>query len=286
YSEAFAMLLSGAGNLRKVAFEANVLTVAEFRQLSDEAEKAKVELVPTEHIVESLRSTKDEGEISCILRAAFIADAAIDHVARRLRPGMTERQAAWEIEKHLRENGSEPVPFEIIVASGPNAALPHARPSDRPISEGEPIIFDIGARWKGYCSDLSRTIYLGNRDERFQEIYGIVLEAQMSALEGIQAGMTGAEADAVAREVIDRAGYKDAFGHGLGHGVGLAVHERPRVSLTSADIIQENMAFTIEPGIYIVGWGGVRIEDTVVIRNGKPHPLTKATKNPCPLEAA
>jgi Xaa-Pro aminopeptidase len=285
-SQWFAQLLSGNGKLGKVGFEANVLSVAEFRRLSEEADKARVELVPTEEIMESLRGVKDEDEISCILRAAFVADTAIDFIAGEIHSEMTEKEVAWEIEKYIRDNGSEPIPFDIIVASGPNAALPHAKPTDRPISDGEPIILDIGARWKGYCSDLSRTLCLGLRGERFQAVYDLVLKAQLSALDGIGAGMTGAQADGIARGVIDQGGYKDAFGHGLGHGVGLAVHERPRVSLNSTDVIQENMVFTVEPAIYIVGWGGVRIEDTVVIRNGRVQPLTKATKNANPAEAS
>ena len=285
-SQGFAQLLSGNGRSGKVAFEANVLSVSEFRRLSEEADKAGVQLMPTEEIMESLRGIKDEEEISCILRAAFIADTAIDYIAGEIHSAMTEKEVAWEIEKYIRDNGSEPIPFDIIVASGPNAALPHAKPTDRPISEGEPIILDIGARWKGYCSDLSRTLCLGPRGERFQTVYDLALKAQLSALDSITAGMTGAQADGLARGVIDTGGYLDAFGHGLGHGVGLAVHERPRVSVNSADVIQENMVFTIEPAIYIVGWGGVRIEDTVLIRNGRVQPLTKATKNANPAEAS
>ena len=285
-SQGFAQLLSGNGRLGKVAFEANVLSVSGFRRLSEEADKAGVQLMPTEEIMESLRGIKDEEEISCILRAAFIADTAIDYIAGEIHSAMTEKEVAWEIEKYIRDNGSEPIPFDIIVASGPNAALPHAKPTDRPISEGEPIILDIGARWKGYCSDLSRTLCLGPRGERFQTVYDLALKAQLSALDSITAGMTGAQADGLARGVIDKGGYPDAFGHGLGHGVGLAVHERPRVSVNSADVIRENMVFTVEPAIYIVGWGGVRIEDTVLIRNGRVQPLTKATKNANPAEAS
>jgi len=286
FPQRFTHLLSSNGKLGKVGFEANVLSVAEFRRLSEEADKARVELVPTEEILDCLRAVKGEDEVSCILRAAFIADTAIDYMVGEIHSGMTEKEVAWEIEKYIRENGSEPIPFDIIVASGPNAALPHAKATDRPISHGEPIILDIGERWKGYCSDLIRTLCLGPRGERFQAIYDVVLQAQLSALDGIGAGMTGAQADGIARGVIDQGGYKDAFGHGLGHGVGLAVHERPRVSLNSADVIQENMVFTVEPAIYIVGWGGVRIEDTVVIRNGKVQPLTKAAKNANPMEAS
>lgn len=285
-AQRFAHLLSRAERLGKVGFEANVLSVAEFRGLSAEADRAGVELVPTEEIVDCLRAVKDEDEISCILRAAFIADTAIGYIAGEIHSGMTEKEVAWELEKHIRENGSQPLPFDIIVASGPNAALPHAKPTDRPISDGEPVILDIGARWKGYCSDLSRTLCLGPGSERFQSVYDLVLKAQLSALDGIEPGMTGAQADGIARGVIEEGGYKDAFGHGLGHGVGLAVHERPRLSLNSTDVIQENMVFTIEPGIYIVGWGGARIEDTVVVMNGKVHPLTKVTKNPYPAEAS
>jgi Xaa-Pro aminopeptidase len=285
-SQGFAQLLSGSGKLGKVGFEANVLSVADFRRMSEEADKAGVQLVPTEEIMEALRGVKDEDEISCILRAAFIADAAIDYIAGEIRSGMTEKEVAWEIEKYLRDNGSDPIPFDIIAAAGPSSALPHAKPTDRPITDGEPIILDIGARWKGYCSDLSRTLCLGPRGERFLAIYELVLKAQISALDAIEAGMTGAQADGIARGVIDQGGYKDAFGHGLGHGVGLAVHERPRISLNSTDVIQENMVFTVEPAIYIVGWGGVRIEDTVVVRNGKVQPLTKAAKNANPAEAS
>ncbi len=285
-SRRFTELLSGGSLPGKVGFEADVVSVAEFRRLSDEADKAGVELVPTEGVVESLRTVKDEEEISCILRAAFIADTAMKHIAARLRPGMTEREAAWEVEKSLRDSGSEPLPFDIIVASGPNAALPHAKPTDRSIGESEPVILDIGARWKGYCSDLSRTMCLGEGPDRFRAVYDLVLRAQAAALDGVHPGMTGAQADGIARALIDGAGYREAFGHGLGHGVGLAVHEKPRVSLSSADVIEENMVFTVEPGVYVAGWGGVRIEDTVVIRDGRAQPLTRASKDPRPAEAS
>ncbi len=285
-SRRFTELLSAGPRPAKVGFEADVVSVSELGRLSAEAEKAGVELVPTEGIVGALRMVKDEEEISCVLRAAFVADTAMQHIAACLHPGMTEKEAAWEAERCLRGAGSQPLPFEVIVASGPNAALPHARPADRPISEGEPIIIDIGARWKGYCSDLSRTLCLGPGPERLRAVHNIVLQAQAAALDGIRAGMTGAQADGIARALIDAAGYREAFGHGLGHGVGLEVHEGPRLSLGSADIIEENMVFTVEPGVYIAGWGGVRIEDTVVIRNGRAQPLTRAGKGACPMEAS
>jgi Xaa-Pro aminopeptidase len=170
------------------------------------------------------------------------------------------------------------VPFDIIVASGHNAALPHARPSEKVISENEPIVVDLGARVNGYCSDLTRTFVIGGTDKTFSKIYDIVLGAQLTALSNIVAGMNGDQADRLARTVIEQANYGDAFGHSLGHGVGLETHEAPRLGPNSSDILIDGMVFTIEPGIYLDGWGGVRIEDTVVMENGKVKNLTRADK--------
>jgi len=178
----------------------------------------------------------------------------------------------------MREHGSETVPFEVIVASGPEAALPHHKPSEREIKAGEPIVIDIGAKSRSYVSDLTRTICLGKEDPEFRGIYDIVLKAQLAAEDGISVGMNGSEADAIARAVIEQAGYGDKFGHGLGHGLGLVVHEMPRVGMSSKDILTDGMVFTIEPGIYIPGWGGVRIEDTVVLENGKIRVLSSSRK--------
>jgi Xaa-Pro aminopeptidase len=191
---------------------------------------------------------------------------------------MTEKQAAWEIEKSLRENGSQAVPFDIIVASGPNAALPHAKPSDRPIKSGEPIVIDMGARYGGYASDLSRTICLGSPDDTFKKVYNVVLDAQTAAMSIIKEGMTGQQADSSARAVIEQVGYGEAFGHALGHGIGLAPHESPRLGPASTDLITSGMVFTVEPGIYLLGWGGVRIEDTVIMEEGKTKAISKARK--------
>ncbi|MFA7218332.1 MAG: M24 family metallopeptidase, partial [Dehalococcoidales bacterium] len=185
---------------------------------------------------------------------------------------------AWELEKSLREAGSQSIPFEIIVGSGPNAALPHAQPSVRMIQEGEPIVIDFGAKIEGYCSDITRTLCIGKPDATFNNIYRIVLEAQLNAISKIVDGTTGAEADRFARSIIEEAGYGEAFGHSLGHGIGLAAHEKPNLHRISGDILTENMAFTIEPGIYIPGWGGVRIEDTVMLKNGKISVISKLKK--------
>jgi len=195
-----------------------------------------------------------------------------------LRAGMTENQLAWEIEKYMRENGSQTVPFEIIVAAGPNSALPHAKPSDYVIKPGEPIVIDIGSKYEYYGSDLTRTFVLGDPDDTFRKVYGTVLQAQLTAISKIKAGMTGAEADAVARSIITRAGYGEAFGHSLGHGIGLVTHENPRLGLNSMDLLTNGMVFTIEPGIYVSGWGGVRIEDDVVMEDSRLKVISNAKK--------
>jgi len=168
------------------------------------------------------------------------------------------------------------MPFDIIVASGPNSAMPHAKPSSRAIDSGEPIIIDIGARCGGYCSDLTRTICLGIGDDTFNKVYDTVLSAQQAALTAIEADMTGDQADGLARAVIEQAGYGEAFGHALGHGIGLAPHEQPRLGPKSSEHLVDGMVFTIEPGIYLVGWGGVRIEDDIVMESGKARVISKA----------
>jgi Xaa-Pro aminopeptidase len=191
---------------------------------------------------------------------------------------MTELQAAWEIERFMREHGSGPIPFEVIVQSGPNSALPHARPSERQIGLDEPIVIDIGAKVGGYASDLTRTLCLGAQGARFRKVYDTVLAAQLAALELVKAGMPGDVADSMARTVIREAGHGDAFGHSLGHGVGLAVHEKPTLGPNSTDVLADGMVFSIEPGIYLPGWGGVRIEDLVTLEKGGIRVLSKAHK--------
>jgi Xaa-Pro aminopeptidase len=264
----------------KFGFEANLISYDGYQKLSEAitSKQINLELVPTTGIVEQLRSIKELEELVLITKAVELADAAFQQAKAIVRPGITEKEAAWEIEKILRQKGSEGVPFEIIVASGPNSALPHARPTDKTICAGEPVIIDMGARINGYCSDLSRTLFLGRPNKTFQEIYDIVLKAQATAMERIKSEMAASEADQLARTVIQQAGYGDAFGHGLGHGVGLAVHEFPRLGLSSSDSLADGMVFTIEPGIYLAGQGGVRIEDMVVLENGKARVITKATE--------
>ena len=185
---------------------------------------------------------------------------------------------AWALEKAMREGGAESVSFDIIVGSGPNGALPHHRAGHKAIQEGEAVVIDMGARYQGYCSDLTRTIFVGEPDETFRRVYDTELRAQLTAEAEVRAGMTGKEVDAIARDIITEAGFGDSFGHSLGHGIGLAVHEHPGVGPKSEKPLEDGMVFTIEPGIYISGWGGIRIEDIVVLEDGRARVISRAKK--------
>jgi len=280
-NQLFADLVRAAGATR-VGYEAGDLTVATYRELQKalrpDRARAIARLVPTKGLVEGLRAIKDASELALIEQAVALGDAAFAYGVQRLQPGMTEKQAAWEIERYLREHGAEGVAFELIVASGPNGAMPHARPSERLIQAGEPIVIDMGCRVHGYNSDLTRTIVLGEPGEKFRQVYAIVLQAQLAAEAALRAGPKGKEIDAVARQIIVEAGYGDYFGHGLGHGVGLAVHEEPGLGKLGEKPLQPNMVCTIEPGIYLPGEFGVRIEDMAVVTADGCRVLTKAQK--------
>ncbi len=272
--------LVGEMGVKNLGFEAGDITFQFHRQLNNalRMKKLSVKLVPVNGLVEGVRSVKDPDEIALLKRSAAITDAAYENVVGDIRPGMTEKQIAWELEKSLRENDSQSLPFEIIVASGPRAALPHAKPTERVIEDGDPVVIDMGARYQGYASDLTRTICVGAADDTFSNVYNTVLKAQKTAMAAISKGITGKAADGIARDIIRKAGYGEAFGHSLGHGVGLAEHELPRLGPNSEDVLADGMVFTVEPGVYISGWGGVRIEDTVVMENGKARAITKAAK--------
>ena len=276
----FPGLVSDLG-LHKLGFEADFVSFDSHQKLNEAMKTAQIslEFVPANGLLEGLRSIKEPEELAFITEAVQLGDAVLEEAKGLMHPDMTEKEAAWEIEKLLRQGGSEGVAFEIIVASGPNAALPHARPTDKKLGTGEPVVIDMGARIGGYCSDLTRTFFLGEADKSMRKIYDIVLKAQVAATEGVTSGMEAAEVDRLARTVIEQAGYGDNFGHGLGHGVGLAVHELPTVGPASTDALAECMVFTIEPGIYLPGIGGVRIEDIVVIENHKARILTGASKD-------
>ena len=268
--------------VKRVGFESQDMTVAAYTALGDAIGRAepgaRTELIVTTGIVDRLRAQKDRAEIELLFRAVQIADHAFERVAPQVRPGVTEGEVAWELEKAMREAGAEAIAFDIIVGAGANGALPHHRAGDKVIQEGESVVIDMGASHLGYCSDLSRTLIVGEPDDTFSRVYDTVLRAQLAAEEQVTAGMTGGQTDAISREIIAEAGFGDNFGHSLGHGVGLAVHEYPRVGPNSDDPLEDGMVFTIEPGIYLSGWGGVRIEDMVVLENGRARVISRAHK--------
>jgi Xaa-Pro aminopeptidase len=265
---------------RSVGYEAGHVYVDQLQRW-ERALKGHLRLVDTRHLVEDLRLSKDEEELQAIRHAVDLADKALAHIYDWMQPGMTERQVAWELETFMRTRGAAGVSFEIIVASGPNGALPHLRPTDRIIQAGEPVVMDLGCVVDGYCSDVTRTVCLGEpMDDKYEEVWNLVLQAQECAEAGVKAGTSGVDGDKLARDVIVEAGYGDYFGHGLGHGVGLAIHEGPRLSFAYSDKIPSGAVVTVEPGIYLPDWGGVRIEDMVVICEDRAEVLTSAAKMP------
>ena len=268
--------------VKRVGFESRDMTVATYNSLvgavKDDSALSQVSMIATAEMPEEGRVFKDQRELALLQRAIDASDAAMEAVCPNITVGMTEREVAWRMEMAMRDFGADGISFDTIVASGPNGAMAHHRPSDRAIQEGEPIVIDMGAIVEGYCSDITRTVVVGEPDETFNKIYDIVLGAQLTAINIVRPGMTGEDCDDLSRAVIAEAGYGDNFGHSLGHGVGLAVHENPRVSPRSPDKLEPNMVFTVEPGIYLTGWGGIRIEDIVVLGDDGAKVLSKAGK--------
>lgn len=260
----------------KLGFEQNDLTFGTYRSYAETL--TGIELVPTDSLVETIRMIKDASEIAVLKEAAQLADRTFSHILGLLRPGVKESDIALEIEMFVRREGASSTSFETIVASGERSALPHGKASDRVLQQSEFVKMDFGAHYKGYCSDITRTVVLGAPTAKHKEIYEIVLEAQLAALAGIRPGMTGKEADAIARDIIRRHGYGDCFGHGLGHGLGLDIHEAPRLSVSGDTVLQPGMTVTVEPGIYVPGFGGVRIEDDIVITETGNERLTSSAK--------
>jgi len=230
--------------------------------------------------VEELRRVKDASEIAQIRVAVALADEAMAHIMDWIRPGVTERQVAWELEVYMRTHGAERLSFDTIVGGGVNGAKPHAVVSDRVIERGDPVVIDMGAMCGGYCSDLTRSFCVGEASDAYLQAWNLVLEAQVSAEAAIKAGVTGREADAVAREIIDQGGFEGKFGHGLGHGVGLAIHEAPSLSMRSEDTLVAGHVATVEPGVYDPAWGGIRIEDMILVLEDGCEVLTGVPKVP------
>ncbi len=258
-------------NIRWLGFETQRMTCAQYDTVADQLAQqgAQVELVGTKDIVEHLRIIKDDTEIRAVRDAVALAENAFATVMDLLEPGMTESDTAWALEKQMREAGAEGLSFPVIVAAGPNAALPHAVPGKRVIAEGEPVLFDWGARLNGYCSDTSRTVILGKPDATFQKVFTAVYDAQQKAIAAVRPGVFTKDIDAVARDVLKENQLDQYFSHGLGHGVGLAVHEQPSVSPVEErnTRLEEGMIFTVEPGVYLPDWGGVRLENMVAVRS-------------------
>tara|TARA_B100001146_G_scaffold112728_1_gene99417 strand:- start:347 stop:1411 length:1065 start_codon:yes stop_codon:yes gene_type:complete len=264
-------------SLTNVAFESDHLTYSEFTGM-EKLLKPRVNLISSKGVVEKIRSVKDNDEVDLIRRAASLADDAVTLAIQESKPGKSEFEIAWVIEKFLRENGADGVAFDTIVATGANSAKPHHRAGSTIIKAGDPLVIDMGALLNGYRSDITRTILVEGEDEKFRCVYEVVLEAQITAIEAAKQGVIAKELDLVAREVIANHGFGQNFSHGLGHGVGLDVHEMPMVVPSSDHILEEGMIFTVEPGIYLPGWGGVRIEDMVLLEEAEVSLLTNAPK--------
>lgn len=254
---------------KTLGFETVRLSCFQYDELSREIldKKFHIELTPVQDLVENLRIRKDADEIAAIRSALSLAESVFFDFINTISVGDTEKKLAWELEKRLRQAGADALSFPTIVAAGPNSALPHAIPTDRPVQEGEPILFDFGIRMDGYCSDISRMAFIGTPDEIYRKIYRTVLDAQQKAIDKIKPGQRTILVDEIARNHIERTGYGENFGHGLGHGVGLAIHEAPRLNPLKDTVLEPGMVSTVEPGVYIPDWGGIRLENMVVVRD-------------------
>ncbi len=268
--------------LFKLGVEEDYMTYGQFIELTNKLMGTK--LVPLEGTILKLRSVKTSDEIKNIKKAANIADRAFEHILKFIKPGLTELDIALELEFFMKKKSASKLSFEPIVASGKRSSLPHGIASDKIIETGDMITLDFGCVYNGYCSDMTRTIVLGRANDRQKEIYNIVLEAQKTSLKAVKPGITGAELDVIARNIINHNGYGQYFGHGLGHGVGLEVHELPHINARGNVPMEPGMVITIEPGIYISNFGGVRIEDLVLATDKGYEVLSKSTKNLIELE--
>ncbi len=280
----FARLIGESGLTgKRIGFEPGDVSVASLNAMRKAVdampESDRPSLLAAPPLVAELRTLKEPGELEALQRAVDLGDEALVHVSERIEPGWTEKQVAWEIEKYAREHGAEFMSFPTIVAAGPHGAMPHAQPTGYAIQKGDPVVIDMGVMVDGYCSDLTRTVVCdGKANGKFREVYDIVLTAQRTAEELLHTGMGGEEGQMLAHNVIAEAGYGEHFGHGLGHGVGLQVHEPPYLGRTSKSVMADGMIVTVEPGIYLPGEFGVRIEDQCVFEGGKLRVMSRAPK--------
>ncbi|MFP4476257.1 MAG: aminopeptidase P family protein [Desulfatibacillaceae bacterium] len=284
YRHGLAKALAGICSqldIREVGFEAVRVSVREYDRMVEELEKAgsDVTLYRSHGLVEGLREIKDEAEVEAVQRSLALVEGVFRSVLDGVEPGMREKDVAWNLERAMREAGAERLSFPCIVAAGTNAAKPHAIPGEDRVTEGKPLLFDWGAVLEGYCSDISRTVCIGQPDDMYKEVRDTVLEAQQKAMAAAGPGMPANLVDKIARDVINKAGFEGRFGHGLGHGVGLAVHEAPSVGPTRDTKLEPGMIFTVEPGVYLPEWGGVRIENMVVVRENGVEVLNSLPEN-------
>ena len=274
-----AFNLAHQENCKKIAFEAEHVSYSQYQHM---AKEATIEWFPTEKVVEGQRQVKEKDELEKLAEAERIGDLAFKEVVEFIRAnwkkGVTEKEVALEIERVMRQNGASRCSFDTIVAAGAKSSLPHATPGDELLKKGDFVVMDFGCVYEGYCSDMTRTVVIGEASAKHQEIYETVRQAQKLALEGIRAGLKGKEIDAIARDYITEAGYGAYFGHGLGHSVGIEIHENPRFSMAEEQVIESGMVLTVEPGIYIPDFGGVRIEDMVIVTEEGIKNLTHSPK--------
>lgn len=267
-------------NAKNIAVEAKNMTVSmlnAYKKELNEFEINDTDMLSNE--ISALRAVKDEEELSCIRKAQEIAEKAFESILGFIKEGVTERQIALELDRQMLLNGAEAISFETIALVGTNTSMPHGVPSDKKVKKGEFVLMDFGAVYNGYHSDMTRTVCIGEPDDEMKKVYATVLEAQTACLEKAHAGMTGSELDKIARRIIEEAGYGENFGHSLGHGVGLEIHEPPNASPNNQNTLRAGAVVTIEPGIYLEGRFGVRIEDFVILTENGNVNLTKCAKN-------
>jgi Xaa-Pro aminopeptidase/Xaa-Pro dipeptidase len=267
--------LANENKIKNLGFEEDILT---FKAYSQYKARLRCALVPLNGMIEGIRMIKDNTEIEIMRKAAEIADDAFEYMLKFIQPGMTEREIGIELEMHMKKNGATGLSFPSIVASGTRSSLPHGEATDKRVAAGEFLTLDYGCVYKEYCSDMTRTIVLGKPSDKMKEIYNVVLEAQLLAAENFREGVAAVDVDKIARDFITKAGYGVNFGHSLGHGVGRQIHEAPTIGYRNGTVLMPGMVVTNEPGIYLPGFGGVRIEDILVITKDGSEIMSKSTK--------
>jgi len=261
-----------------IGFEGQAITVSEYNKIKESLTSIK-RLIRFDSQIDWIRSIKDADEIEQIQQAVLLGDKVFDHIIKFIKPGMKETEVAAELEYTMKKLGAKGPSFESIIAAGHRSAMCHGTATDNIIKNGDAVVLDFGVIYHNYCSDMTRTIFIGEPKKELIKIYDIVKKAQQAALDGIRTGMSGYDADKIARDIIAHNGYNGAFGHSLGHGVGIEIHEEPRLSAKSVDVLKDGMVFSVEPGIYVEGLGGVRIEDMVVLENGRIRNFTTSPKD-------